>query len=97
MAIYADAHLVVDTDYLVCARAGDGHGEHDGLYAVCLLLMVGGRPRREYVEYPTEAARSAAMLAIGALLHAEDAAMSHEACEAEAGDSGAPRTDIGGA
>lgn len=72
MAIYTDDHCIVDTDYLICAHGVEGHGEHDGSYAITVLFEVYSKTKRDYVEYPTKGERDAALKAIGTLMEQEE-------------------------
>ena len=65
MPMYADPYLLVDTDALICAHHAEGHGEHDGLYAIALVLRVGDTPKRVFADYPDKDTRDAAFVALG--------------------------------
>jgi hypothetical protein len=75
MPIYTDNALLLNTEYLVAATVGEGEGPHDGRYWLLVLLDIGGRPKRLWVDYATKDVRDAAFSALRALVVAEAGAV----------------------
>lgn len=61
MPVYRDQHCVFRTEFLVGCWACDGTGEDDGEYFLHALFQVGTRRERTGWNYPTKAARDAAI------------------------------------
>lgn len=71
--MYIDPCLIVKCFHVVCAHKVDGDGAADGRYAICLVLAIGGKTRREYADYRTAVERDAAFIALGDAIRAQQA------------------------
>jgi hypothetical protein len=65
MPLFTDDRCILRTEFLVAAFAVEGEGHDDGQYYLHMLLQVGTRRERLGVSYPTQAARDAALHALG--------------------------------
>ena len=58
--MHIDACSIIDTDFIACAHMIEGSGPDDGHYAIAYLLIVAGKARRMFVDYPDKRTRDAA-------------------------------------
>ncbi len=65
MAFFVDTSLILDTSYLVEAHGADGAGQFDGMYLIFVTLRLGETFQSFAAIYPSQAARDAAMVALG--------------------------------
>ncbi len=64
MSLFLSDRLILDPAYLVSATAYTGEGALDGVYDLCCLLDVNGKPKQVYASYATSTARDAAFAAL---------------------------------
>lgn len=72
MALYTDDYCIVETNLIVSLAKGNGHGEHDGIYAIQCLLIARGKWREAVYLYDNEDERNIAFTAIAELMRTEE-------------------------
>lgn len=74
MAMFITDALIANPLAVVSAHLCTGSGALDGCYSIHVLLTINGKARELWAEYPTQAARDAAFVALGEAIreaHAE--------------------------
>ena len=80
MSLFVSSHLIIDTDFLICAHPVQGNGPADGCYAIALIVSIGEHVKRIYADFPTVETRDAAFDALAVSIQ-------HEQLRAEERDS----------